>query len=453
LRTKRRKLKNKAAFTVFCLILLTLLASGCLLAKNIFFPANSVTGEPGEKVSLKDQRLNVLLLGIDARQGETMARTDTMILASVDTKSKQMILLSIPRDTGVEIPGHGWDKINSAAVYGGPELSMKVVSNLLGIPVRYYVLTNFSGFKDIVDALGGVTLEVEQNMYHEGDEEYGGAYGINLKKGVQRLDGDKALQYVRYREYPMGDIDRTRAQQKFLVALAKEVLQPSTIPKLPKLIPEISRYVKTNLSVSEMYKLAAAAKNLENGNILTQTLPGRPVEIGGISYWGVEPAEARQMVAKLFNGETVTNVVLTTPLSSQYLGEGESSHARQETGEERPDGARQTAGSQTQQGQGGTRQPARQGSGGSGTPAGSGQGTQSGSGSGGTGGTVVITPLDGSSSSGTGTGAAPGKLPGGEQTGTGTDRPDRSGPPAGSAPDSGGFNPSIPGTRTIKTAS
>ena len=85
-----------------------------------------------------------------------MARTDTIILASVDLKSKQMSLLSIPRDTRVNIPKHGWDKINSAAVYGGPQLTMKVVSDLLGIPVKHYVLTNFSGFKEIVDALGGL---------------------------------------------------------------------------------------------------------------------------------------------------------------------------------------------------------------------------------------------------------------------------------------------------------
>jgi LCP family protein required for cell wall assembly len=157
----------------------------------------------------------------------------------VDTKTKQMSLLSIPRDTRVNIPKYGWDKINAADALGGPELSMKVVSNLLDIPEKYYVQANFNGFKDIVDALGGVTLDVEQNMYHE-DETDGGAYEINLKKGVQRLDGDKALQYVRYRDYAMGDIDRTKYQQKFLVALAKEMLQPSTILKLPALVPEIS---------------------------------------------------------------------------------------------------------------------------------------------------------------------------------------------------------------------
>lgn len=296
--------------------MLALLAGGCVLAKNLFFLTEPEGAPPPVK---EGKRVSVLLLGIDARQGETMARSDTMILADVDPKSKRMTLLSIPRDTGVSIPGYGWDKINSATVYGGPELAMKVVSELTGVSVKHYVLTNFSGFKEIVDILGGVTIDVEQDMYHWDDED-GGAYEIDLERGLQRLDGDKSLQYVRFRDYPMGDIDRTAIQQKFLAALAKEVLQPATIPKLPKLVPEINRYVKTNLSVSNMVTLASAAKNLENCNIAAQTLPGRPVDIEGGSYWGVNPSEARQAVAMIFNGETLNNIVLSTPLTGQYAG-------------------------------------------------------------------------------------------------------------------------------------
>jgi LCP family protein required for cell wall assembly len=285
-----------------------LLAVGFILARDLFFPSDSATG--GDSELLKDgQRLNMLLLGIDAREDEGMARSDSIILASVDPRSKQVSLLSIPRDTRVNIPGHGWDKINSATVYGGPELSTKVVSSLLGVSVKYYVLADFSGFKDIVDALGGVMLDVDQDMYDvlDGDR----TDVINLTMGVQRLDGDKALQYVRYRKYDLADIDRTKYQQKFLIALAKEILQPSSIPKLPRLIPEINRYVKTNLSMSDMLKMTTAAKSLESFNIVAQTLPGRPIELPDGDYWGVDPVEAEQAVAALFNGETVTNVVLT----------------------------------------------------------------------------------------------------------------------------------------------
>lgn len=435
MRTTRRKLKRKVPFIICCVLLLALLAGGCMWAKNIFFP--SPDGGDTPPVT-PDQRLNVLLLGIDARRGETMARTDTVILASVDPKSKQMTLLSIPRDTRVNIPGHGWDKVNSAAVYGGPELSMKVASDLLGIPVKYYVLTNFSGFKDIVDALGGVTLDVERNMYHE-DETDGRSYEINLKKGVQRLNGEKALQYVRYRDYEMGDIDRTKYQQKFLVALAKEMLQPGTILKLPKLVPEINRYVKTNLSVNDMLTMASASKSLENGNIVTQTLPGRPMNINGGSYWGVDPTEARQMVARLFNGETVTNIVLTTPLSGQYIGPVGLKPSTQPKDDEIPPAAAQQAQQppKTQQGQSGTKPAAKPG-----------QGTQNGAG--GSGGTVTITPV--STGTGTNTGTTPGKPSTGTQPGTSTGTSGKTGTSTGGTSGTGGINPSIPGSTKTSTS-
>ncbi len=408
LKLKRRRLKRKVPFVICCLLLVALLAGGCVLIKDKFFPLENPNG----------QRLNVLLLGIDARNGETMARTDTMILASVDTKSKQMSLLSIPRDTRVNIPKHGWDKINCAAELGGPEASMKVVSELLGIPVKYYVQANFNGFKNIVDALGGVTLDVDQDMNHE-DETDGGVYEINLKKGVQRLDGDKALQYVRFRDYPMADIERTAHQQKFLVTLAKEMLQPGTILKLPSLVPEINKHVKTNLSVNDMVTLASAGKKLEDGNIVAQTLPGRPLDIGGDSYWGVDPAEAKQMVAKLFNGETVTDVVLTSPLSGQPVSTGSSSQA---------DRTQQS--SATQQNQSGSKQ----------TPSEPGQETKSGASgtSSGLNGTVIITPVDE-----TGTGTTTGKTGGsGAQAGTGAGGTGQD----ATQDDNKGYNPGIPGT-------
>lgn len=416
MRTKRRKLKRKTPLVICCLLLLTVLAGcGMLFKDQLISPQEIMFNptDPSDPTDFTSERLNVLLLGIDARQGETMARSDTVILASIDQKSKQVALLSIPRDTRVSIPGHGMDKVNSASVYGGPELAAKTVSQLLGTQIKYYVLVNFSGFKDIVDALGGVPYDVEQNMYHWDENK---ELVINLKKGMQRLDGDKALQYVRYREYPMGDIDRTQYQQKFLVALGKEMLQPSTIPKLPRLATEINRYVKTNLSVTDLVKLASASKNLENGNFVSQTLPGRPIEINGGSYWGVDPAEARQMLAKLFRGETETNIVLNTPLTGQYAATGGAKPVRK-TGETTPaaDGKTedQKSSDRTQQDKDGTKSTGNQKTGQTGKE----DKKQSGSsGSTTSGGRVVITPgSDGpGSSSVPGTKTGTGNKPGGE---------------------------------------
>lgn len=317
-RRKKRRLKRKAPFIILCLLLAALFGGGYLWARNYLEQPGPYSPESGGDIP--GQRLNVLLLGVDARRGEeNNTRTDTIILASVDTKSNRLSLLSIPRDTRVNIPGHGWEKINSANVFGGPKLVMQTVSDLLGIPVKYYVLSNFSGFKDMVDALGGVTIDVERNMYHY-DPEDGGAYAIDLKKGVQRLDGEKAIQYVRFRGYENGDIDRTQHQQKFLAALAGEALQPASIPRLPRLIPEIMRYVHTNLGMGDLLVLAKAARGPENMDIVTQTLPGRAININGGSYWGVDPAETRLLVARFLKGETFTNVVLNTPFSPAVVG-------------------------------------------------------------------------------------------------------------------------------------
>lgn len=256
------------------------------------------TNEKGELLPV--DRLNVLLLGIDARPGEKDARTDSMILVSIDRDTKKIAMVSIPRDTLVEIPGHGREKINSANLYGGVDLARETVENLMGVKIPYYVKTNFDGFKDIVDTLGGVTIDVEKRMAYR-------AEGINLYPGTQRLDGYNALGYVRYRYDTLGDISRTERQQKFLTALAKEMLQAGTILKLPKLAPQIMDAVETNLSLKDMYFLTKVAANLDSQNILTATLPGIFYNDRG-SYWKADEEKAKLVLDDLFAGTKVATV-------------------------------------------------------------------------------------------------------------------------------------------------
>jgi len=257
-------------------------------------------------------RTNILLLGTDARVGEPSQRTDTMILCSIDPASRQVALLSRPRDTRVALPGHGMDKINDADVYGGPDEAMSVVGNLLGVDVNYYVLVNFNGFKDIVDTLGGVTIDVKSDMYHY-DPMDGGIYTIDLKKGVQLLDGTKALEFVRFRDDPTGDIARTERQQEFLTALVKKMMSTSSLTKLPALVPEVMRYVHTNLPLPMVLSLARTAADMSNLQVVHQTLPGYFLTVDGVSYWGVNPAQARQVTAAVLNGRTTSQVVLAAP--------------------------------------------------------------------------------------------------------------------------------------------
>lgn len=310
-RQPRYRLKKRVRFTITIILFLTLLIGGSLWAAGLLdkpFYDIEVTDIP-EKPDVFKGRLNVLLLGTDTRKGETLARADTIMLCSIDTEKDIMSILSIPRDTMVNIPGHGLAKINSATVYGGPSLTMKLVSDLLDIRVNNYAMMDYEGFKKIVDALGGVTVDVKERMYHY-DPEDGGIYTINIKPGVHRLSGEKALQYVRYRSYALGDIERTEQQQKFLAALIKEVLQPSTIIRLPSLIISAYKAVDTNLSLPEMKELAEAASKMTNSNLVTQTLPGKFLTMDGVSYWEPDPHHTRQVVAGVLEGRSVSKVVL-----------------------------------------------------------------------------------------------------------------------------------------------
>jgi len=211
------RLRHKARFVFAAVLTLLLLTGSGLFAAGYLnsLPYNlGLTDTPPEPDSFKG-RINVLVMGVDARKGEKMARADTMMLCSVDTEKNLVSILSIPRDTRVRVPGQGWEKINSTTLFGGPSLAMRTVSDLLGgIKVNNYVITNYDGFKDIVDALGGVTIDVKERMYHE-DPQDGGIYTINLKPGIQRLNGDKALQFVRYRGYALGDIGRAATEISF----------------------------------------------------------------------------------------------------------------------------------------------------------------------------------------------------------------------------------------------
>ncbi|MHB1419532.1 MAG: LCP family protein [Bacillota bacterium] len=258
-------------------------------------------------------RVNILLLGTDARPDEEAARSDTMILLTLDGATKKISMLSVPRDSRVEIPGHGKDKINAALGIGGPDLAVQVVSTLLNQKIDYYVLTRLDGFKDIIDTLGGITIDVEKNMHYIGRDAKGNVdVSINLTKGLQHLNGEKALEYVRFRHDALGDITRTQRQQKLLKAMAEESLQASTIIKLPVLIPELLKTVQTNLNFRDLLALLNLSKKLDKNNIVTLTLPGSFLNVNGASYWQVDSDLAKDVVNELAEGNAPTQVIQTT---------------------------------------------------------------------------------------------------------------------------------------------
>ncbi|MCM3000653.1 LCP family protein [Paenibacillus cellulositrophicus] len=200
--------------------------------------------------------VNILLMGVDARgikEGE-VPRSDSMMVASLDPVKKRINVFSILRDTYTDIPEHGQDRINTAITHG-PNTAMKAVGDLLGIPIQYYVYTDFQGFIKLVDAVGGVDFYVEKDMYYPSNAD-NHEYDIDLKKGQQHLDGTTALQYVRFRHDATSDFTRTERQRAFLKAVAEKMQSTTSIMKLPNILEQVSPYIDTNLSVNDMWKLA-----------------------------------------------------------------------------------------------------------------------------------------------------------------------------------------------------
>ncbi|MDD4802012.1 MAG: LCP family protein [Syntrophomonas sp.] len=303
----KSKIKTLAMFSI---VFITMAGIGVFLGghlENLFF-------ESVESKNLKGKSINILFMGIDARDAKTNSRSDTMIVASIDTNSKKMALVSIPRDTRIKNSAGKYDKINSVNFINGPEAACKQVANLLNIPVSYYVITNFAGFGEIVDALGGVHIYVPPGMKHT--DPINPELAFNIPAGNQYLNGKQALGFVRYRGGPTADIGRTENQQKFIKALAEEVLQSKTILKLPELIPQINKNVRTNLPIKDLAYLGNMAKDIDLANLSTQTLPGYFLHDSntGVSYWEADKKVASILIESLLKGETF-KVVMETPAS------------------------------------------------------------------------------------------------------------------------------------------
>jgi len=224
-----------------------------------------------------------VLLGSDARAGEA-SRSDTIMVAGAGG------LLSVPRDTLVEIPGVGQDKINAAFAIGGPELAVETLESFTELPIENYVVLDFGGVEEIVNAMGGITINVEEPIETEQDDEY-----FSIPAGIQELTGDETLAYVRYRGDPTADIGRIGRQQRFLSALAAEVSSPENLPRLPATARAIWRNVETNMSPFEATRFAIRLALL-GGASNSELYPGIPQYINGVSYWVPDTATGQRVV-------------------------------------------------------------------------------------------------------------------------------------------------------------
>lgn len=232
--------------------------------------ATGVTGVPLPDYERKE-RVNILLMGVDKRPDEVYSRTDTMILVTVDPNSKTAGMLSIPRDLFVPIPGYGEDRINKAYYNGerdgypggGPALAMKTVQLNLGVPVHFYAQIDFEGFRNVVDTLGGIEVEVTETI---DDPKYPDMnYGYDpfyIEPGLHTLDGYNALRYARTRATPGADFSRARRQQQVLMAVRDKALQIGIIPKIPELWNTMAGTVQTDLQLVDIIELAQLADEI-----------------------------------------------------------------------------------------------------------------------------------------------------------------------------------------------
>ena len=229
-------------------------------------------------------RMNIMLMGVDERSGD-IGRSDTLMLLSLNANSENASLLSIPRDTRVKIKGHNYDKINAAYAYGGENLSQSTLESFLGINIDHYVIVNTKSFVDLIDALGGIDINVEKRMKYEDPWDDGGGLVIDLKPGLQHMDGRTAITYVRYRDAE-GDAGRVRRQQKFMRACLDKLSSPTMIVRLPEIITKINSAVHTDLSIRELIAVASTLINAENheDGLKTGIIPGQWLYIDGVSY-------------------------------------------------------------------------------------------------------------------------------------------------------------------------
>lgn len=320
--------KRKGGLIARFIKLVLAIVVGFLVAAGVFVFALSKTGvieigdsdQSDSSVGIVDMllgkglNLNVAVLGVDGDE----TRTDVIFVVHFESKEKKLSLVSVPRDTRVDISSDvraiidesgrwypDYCKINEVHAYAGKENGAKCsvlqLEDLLGIDIDHYVKINIDGFKSVVDMIGGVEVDVPQDMYYV--DPYQDLY-INLKAGLQTLNGDEAEQLVRFRSYPQGDVQRVQVQQLFLKAFLKKMIDPQTmLTNLTDYIKAAYEYVDTDISLTDALKYVGYIKDIDVNNVNMQTIPGSGQYIGSVSYFVTDKAEARELVQNVFYGE------------------------------------------------------------------------------------------------------------------------------------------------------
>jgi polyisoprenyl-teichoic acid--peptidoglycan teichoic acid transferase len=302
---------------------------------NIFKQLNTLAGDGNDLKGQADDRINILLLGMGGAGHDGPYLTDTVMVASFKPSTKELAMVSIPRDLLVEIPGYGWWKINNANAYGensnpnnGGLLAKEVVQNIFDIPVHYYIRVDFSGFEQMIDTLDGIKIDVETGFtdyqFPTNDYKY---QVVSFESGMQTMDGETALDFVRSRHGNNGegsDFARSQRQQKVIEAVKKRVLSKSfwlSPRKINKLSKDLADHVRTDFQPWEIIQLARMADKIDTSNIETRVLDDSPDgylypslvnEAYVLQPWGDDFSQIQLMVKNIFKNSVAADSPVTT---------------------------------------------------------------------------------------------------------------------------------------------
>lgn len=278
MRYERQKQKKKKRWKVILLVIFLLLGGTVAYSYFQFKQGVSQSLEIVEKKEVAQEEFefngkkdeyggtNILLLGSDSR-GEEQSRSDTIMIARYHPEKGTYKLISVMRDSWVNIPGHGENRINTAFAKGGPELLRETIKENFDIDIQYYAIIDFEGFVQLIDEAfpKGVQINVEKKMdYH---------IGVTIYPGLQYLDGEHLLGYVRFRHDAVGDFGRVQRQQEVVQQIGKQLASIQTIPKLPKLIGVVTPFINTNMSTANMLYIGKDFLSKESRNIDSLRVP------------------------------------------------------------------------------------------------------------------------------------------------------------------------------------
>lgn len=248
------------------------------------------------KTTISENNLNILLIGRDARPNErsVWCRSDINIILHVNLKDGSIALISIPRDTRVEIPGYGYTKINAAYALGGPELAIKTFENFTGLKIDYYISTDFYGFENLIDKLGGVTVEVDKRLVDPFS-------GVDLYPGLQSLNGSQALAYSRCRKGPCGgDWGRMDRQRQMLISLAQKFQVIETWIQLPSLVNMVlkERLIETDIKLLDLVKFSPLFFKINTKYVENFYIPTSSATIDGVYYLVADEEKIKDLFSK-----------------------------------------------------------------------------------------------------------------------------------------------------------